>query len=41
MHNFSKFKRSTIIFILGLLSAIGPFSIDMYLPAFKNYSNGF
>ena len=27
-------NRSTIIFILGLLSAIGPFSIDMYLPGF-------
>ncbi len=29
-----KEKRSTIILILGLLSAIGPFSIDMYLPGF-------
>lgn len=27
-------KRSLLIFILGLLSAIGPFSIDMYLPGF-------
>lgn len=27
-------KRSHLIFILGLLTAIGPFSIDMYLPAF-------
>ena len=26
--------RSTLILILGLLSAIGPFSIDMYLPGF-------
>src|SRR5919112_465546 len=26
--------RSLFIFILGLLSAIGPFSIDMYLPGF-------
>src|SRR3546814_16181283 len=25
-----------IIFMLGLLSAIGPFSIDMYLPGFNN-----
>ncbi|WP_293917724.1 MULTISPECIES: multidrug effflux MFS transporter [unclassified Sphingobacterium] len=41
MHNFSKFKRSTIIFILGLLSAIGPFSIDMYLPAFKTIASDF
>jgi MFS transporter, DHA1 family, multidrug resistance protein len=29
-----KRNRSTIILILGLLSAIGPFSIDMYLPGF-------
>lgn len=28
-------KRSLIILMLGLLSAIGPFSIDMYLPGFK------
>jgi DHA1 family bicyclomycin/chloramphenicol resistance-like MFS transporter len=27
-------NRSVIILILGLLSAIGPFSIDMYLPGF-------
>jgi MFS transporter, DHA1 family, multidrug resistance protein len=27
-------NRSLIILILGLLSAIGPFSIDMYLPGF-------
>src|ERR1700690_2968195 len=27
-------KQNYIIIILGLLSAIGPFSIDMYLPAF-------
>lgn len=27
-------KRPLLIFILGLLSAIGPFSIDMYLPGF-------
>lgn len=27
-------KRFLIIFTLGLLSALGPFSIDMYLPAF-------
>lgn len=32
MHTRSKF---TTILILGLLSAIGPFSIDMYLPAFQ------
>ena len=29
-----KRKRSLLILILGLLSAIGPFSIDMYLPGF-------
>ncbi len=29
-----KGKRWVIILILGLLSAIGPFSIDMYLPGF-------
>src|SRR5215218_6410164 len=29
-----KRKRSLLIFILGLLCAIGPFSIDMYLPGF-------
>ena len=27
-------KRTLLILILGLLSAIGPFSIDMYLPGF-------
>src|ERR1700729_4630202 len=27
-------KRFYLILILGLLSALGPFSIDMYLPAF-------
>jgi DHA1 family bicyclomycin/chloramphenicol resistance-like MFS transporter len=29
-----KKKRSLLILILGMLSAIGPFSIDMYLPGF-------
>ncbi len=29
-----------IIFILGLLTAIGPFSIDMYLPAFPAIAKG-
>ncbi len=29
-------RRGLVIFILGLLSAIGPFSIDMYLPGFKD-----
>lgn len=27
-------KRSLLIFVLGLLTTIGPFSIDMYLPGF-------
>src|SRR6186997_1850711 len=29
-----KRKRALLILILGLLCAIGPFSIDMYLPGF-------
>ena len=29
-------NRTKIILVLGILSAIGPLSIDMYLPAFKN-----
>ncbi len=29
-------NRSRLILILGLLTAIGPFSIDMYLPAFSD-----
>lgn len=28
-------RRGLVIFVLGLLSAVGPFSIDMYLPGFK------
>ncbi|TDH20658.1 Bcr/CflA family efflux MFS transporter [Segetibacter sp. 3557_3] len=31
-----KQNRSLLILILGLLSAIGPFSIDMYLPGFPS-----
>jgi len=31
----TKNKKFLIILMLGLLSAIGPFSIDMYLPGFK------
>src|SRR5690606_42159537 len=31
----NKNKKFLIILMLGLLSAIGPFSIDMYLPGFK------
>ncbi|MDH4298527.1 MAG: MFS transporter, partial [Cyclobacteriaceae bacterium] len=35
-------KRShfNLILILGLLTAIGPFSIDMYLPAFPAIAKG-
>ncbi|MFM6947682.1 MAG: multidrug effflux MFS transporter [Aquirufa sp.] len=32
-------SRTKIILVLGILSAIGPLSIDMYLPAFKNMAN--
>lgn len=36
----SKIKqRGLVIFILGLLSAIGPFSIDMYLPGFQDIAD--
>jgi DHA1 family bicyclomycin/chloramphenicol resistance-like MFS transporter len=34
LHLMEKRKRSLLILILGLLCAIGPFSIDMYLPGF-------
>ncbi|MBZ5857332.1 multidrug effflux MFS transporter [Flavihumibacter profundi] len=34
-----KRNRSLLILILGLLSAIGPFSIDMYLPGFPTIAN--
>ena len=34
-----KRTRSLVILILGLLSAIGPFSIDMYLPGFPAIAN--
>ena len=30
----NKRERALLILILGLLSALGPFSIDMYLPGF-------
>lgn len=32
-------NRGRVIFVLGLLSAIGPFSIDMYLPGFQAIAN--
>lgn len=34
-------NKKVILLILGLLSAIGPFSIDMYLPAFETISKDF
>ena len=36
MNNNGTNKKFSVILILGLLSAIGPFSIDMYLPAFPD-----
>ena len=33
-------KKFYIILILGMLTAIGPFSIDMYLPAFPDIARG-
>ncbi|OQP62199.1 multidrug effflux MFS transporter [Niastella populi] len=33
-------KKFYLILILGMLSAIGPFSIDMYLPAFPDIAKG-
>ncbi|HTH56708.1 MAG TPA: multidrug effflux MFS transporter [Cyclobacteriaceae bacterium] len=38
MHNRPTYFK--LIFILGLLTAIGPFSIDMYLPAFPAIARG-
>ena len=35
-----KHKNFYLILILGLLTAIGPFSIDMYLPAFPDIAKG-
>ncbi|MDA3613276.1 multidrug effflux MFS transporter [Polluticaenibacter yanchengensis] len=35
MQNNSKKQKTIILIILGLLSALGPFSIDMYLPGFN------
>lgn len=37
----SRKKRFAILLTLGLLSAIGPFSIDMYLPAFETIAEDF
>src|SRR5213595_3583367 len=40
MNNNSGSKNFYLILILGLLTAIGPFSIDMYLPAFPDIAKG-
>ena len=32
-------KKFTLIVVLGMISAIGPFSIDMYLPAFSDIAS--
>lgn len=40
MHNNSSQKKIYLILILGMLTAIGPFSIDMYLPAFPDIAKG-
>lgn len=37
----SRKKRFAILLTLGLLSAVGPFSIDMYLPAFETIALDF
>src|SRR5215470_8383004 len=40
MNNNRRNKNFYLILILGLLTAIGPFSIDMYLPAFPAIAKG-
>jgi len=40
MKNNNKNKQFYLILILGMLTAIGPFSIDMYLPAFPDIAKG-
>jgi MFS transporter, DHA1 family, multidrug resistance protein len=40
MNNNQPTRNYYLILILGLLSAIGPFSIDMYLPAFPDIAKG-
>ncbi len=40
MNKISRHKNFYLILILGLLTAIGPFSIDMYLPAFPDIAKG-
>ena len=40
MHQTARKSHFYLILILGLLTAIGPLSIDMYLPAFPNIALG-
>jgi DHA1 family bicyclomycin/chloramphenicol resistance-like MFS transporter len=40
MIKIEKHKNFYLILILGLLTAIGPFSIDMYLPSFPDIARG-
>jgi DHA1 family bicyclomycin/chloramphenicol resistance-like MFS transporter len=40
MRDDKRNKNFSLILILGLLTAIGPFSIDMYLPAFPDIAKG-
>src|SRR6478735_9219937 len=40
MSNEQRSNNFYLILILGLLTAIGPFSIDMYLPAFPDIAKG-
>jgi DHA1 family bicyclomycin/chloramphenicol resistance-like MFS transporter len=40
MHTTTKNSNFYLILILGMLTAIGPFSIDMYLPAFPDIARG-
>ena len=40
MNQVQKHPKFFLILILGLLSAIGPLSIDMYLPAFPSIAKG-
>lgn len=39
MKNLQVRKKFLLILILGLLTAVGPFSIDMYLPAFPSIAH--
>lgn len=41
MHKTTTTNRTLVLLILGFLAAIGPFSIDMYLPAFQTIATDF